>query len=108
MRLSLPQFFSGCFVEKCDPDKISNGTEICKLNAQMIAFNQSVVDLHMCFNKSDQIQGDVCKDCLGAFNVIADNLKKLPVSSNGVCFEAVDQVKYIRNFHIFIFKVFLF
>lgn len=74
----------------------------------MIAFNQSVVDLHLCFNKTDQIQGDVCKECLGAFNTIQDNLKKLPVSSNGVCFEAVDQVKYIRYFHLYIFKDFFF
>lgn len=74
----------------------------------MIAFNQSVVDLHVCFNKSDKDQGDVCKDCLGAFNTIEDNLKKLPSSSNGVCFEAVDQVKFILKYSTFCIQSFLF
>ena len=71
----------------------SDATAICQLNAQMIEFHNSTLELNACFSRSDLNRGDVCKDCLNAFNVIEENYKKLPVSSNGVCFEAVDEVK---------------
>lgn len=86
----------GCFVEACDPDKMSpssNITDICKLNKNVIDIRNKTDDLMKCFNTSDTKVGNNCIDCLKEFNLIANQYKQFGESSKGICFDVVDQVK---------------
>lgn len=92
-------FHSGCFVHTCDPDKITNqenATEICQTNTKILDLQNSSEKLELCLTNSDKKQGDVCMDCLSAYNAVAGQYQQLQ-SPNGICFEAVDQVKKIQN-----------
>lgn len=87
---------TGCFVPACDPDKMteaSNITVICKLNKNVIEIQNKTDDLMKCFNTSDTNAGNTCNDCLKEFNLIDNQYKQLGESSNGICFDVVDQVK---------------
>ena len=71
----------------------SNVTEICKLNKNVIDIRNKTDDLMKCFNTSDKNVGNNCIDCLEEFNLIANQYKQWGDSSNGICFDVVDQVK---------------
>lgn len=85
----------GCFVEACDPDKMSaagNVTAICTLNQNVLDIRNQTDELMKCFNTSDQKVGNSCIDCVKEFNQIANQYKQLGESSKGICFDVVDQV----------------
>lgn len=107
--------FPGCFVDACDPDKIAEGAnvaQICTFNKNVIDIRNQTDELMKCFNASDKKVGNNCVDCLKEFNLIANKYKQLGDSSNGICFDVVDQVKkyngFITKFYRFIHDISLF
>lgn len=84
-----------CFVDRCDPDKITNATDdqiasLCQPNKQIVYLQNLTTTLQNCLNQSDNRVGDACKDCATAFNALDGSYHAF--QGDEICFEAVDQV----------------
>lgn len=86
----------------------SNVTAICTFNKNVIDIRNKTDDLMKCLNTSDIKDGSICIDCLKEFNLIANKYKQLSESSNGICFDVVDQVKNKSMNCVILFNCFVF
>lgn len=86
----LISLFVECFVERCDPDKMKNRTEVvnnCQTNQYIFDLQSCTENFDKCLNESDANGGDNCKNCLMAFNTLEGHFHRF--ERGGICFESV-------------------